>query len=83
MKRVTWIVLLGVVLLGACHCYSRGKDKRLRAGGSSFIYPMMSKWADDYKKLKGVEVSYQSIGSGGGIQGMNEGTFDFACFDLS
>jgi phosphate transport system substrate-binding protein len=42
---------------------------------------MMSKWADEYKKSKGVEVNYQSVGSGGGIQQMTAKTFDFGCTD--
>jgi phosphate transport system substrate-binding protein len=42
---------------------------------------MMSKWAAEYKKAKGIEVNYQSIGSGGGIQQMTAQTFDFGCSD--
>lgn len=54
---------------------------RLNAGGSSFIYPMMSKWAATYEKTKGTQVNYQSVGSGGGIQQMTAKTFDFGCTD--
>jgi phosphate transport system substrate-binding protein len=54
---------------------------RLNAGGATFIYPMMSKWASEYDKAKGVKVNYQSIGSGGGIQQMTSKTFDFGCSD--
>ena len=42
---------------------------------------MMSKWAAEYDKTKSVEVNYQSIGSGGGIQQMTAKTFDFGCTD--
>jgi phosphate ABC transporter phosphate-binding protein len=66
-----------VTLLGGCG----GSDRRLNGGGSTFVYPMMSKWADEYKKATGVEVNYQSIGSGGGIQQMTAKTFDFGCTD--
>src|SRR5438105_3804655 len=58
-----------------------GGATRLNAGGLTFVYPMMSKWASEYKKAKGVEVNYQSIGSGGGIQQMSARTFDFGCTD--
>lgn len=54
---------------------------RLNGGGSTFIYPMMSKWAKEYEKAKGVQVNYQSVGSGGGIQQMTAKTFDFGCTD--
>jgi phosphate transport system substrate-binding protein len=54
---------------------------RLDAGGSTFNYPMMSKWAVEYEKAKGVKVHYQAIGSGGGIQNMTTRAFDFGCTD--
>ena len=54
---------------------------RLNGAGSTFVYPMMSKWAAEYDKAKGVEVNYQSIGSGGGIQQMTAKTADFGCTD--
>lgn len=42
---------------------------------------MMSRWAADYDKARGVKVNYQSVGSGGGIQQMIAKTFDFGCTD--
>jgi phosphate transport system substrate-binding protein len=54
---------------------------RLNAGGSTFVYPLMSKWASAYQKVAGTEVNYQSIGSGGGIQKMTANEFDFGCTD--
>jgi phosphate transport system substrate-binding protein len=42
---------------------------------------MMSKWAGEYDKAKGVKINYQSIGSGGGIQQMTAKTLDFGCTD--
>src|SRR5262249_83364 len=53
----------------------------LNGGGSSFVYPIMTKWASEYDKAKGVKINYQSIGSGGGIQQMTAKTFDFGCTD--
>src|SRR5690349_21730878 len=76
---------LAVVLLAAgisAFVSGCGSSKpRLNGGGSTFVYPMMSKWAAEYDKAKGVEVNYQSIGSGGGIQQMTTQTFDFGCTD--
>jgi phosphate transport system substrate-binding protein len=80
MKRFTGLALVGA-LLGMCANGCGGGEKRLNAGGATFIFPMMSKWADEYKKSKGIEVNYQSIGSGGGIQQMTSQTFDFGCSD--
>ena len=81
MKRITTIAMLGLAFALSVGCGGGGQDKRLNGGGSTFVYPMMSKWADEYDKAKGVEVNYQSIGSGGGIQQMTAKTFDFGCTD--
>ncbi len=54
---------------------------RLNAAGSTFVYPLMSKWASEYNKAKGIKVNYQSIGSGGGIQQMTAKTVEFGCTD--
>jgi phosphate transport system substrate-binding protein len=75
MKRWHWVVGLAAVA-GGC-----AEERRMNAAGSSFVYPLMSKWADDYDKAKGVKINYQSIGSGGGIQQMTARTVDFGCTD--
>src|SRR5438045_2100069 len=72
------IVLVVVFFLFGC---SRGDDKRLTGAGSTFVYPMMSKWASEYEKSTNVKINYQSIGSGGGIQQMTAKTVDFGCTD--
>ncbi|MBY0230839.1 MAG: phosphate ABC transporter substrate-binding protein PstS [Gemmataceae bacterium] len=80
MRRLVPIIALGLLaFLPGC---SGGKSKpRLNAGGATFIFPMMSTWTSEYDKAKGVEINYQSIGSGGGIQQMTAQTFDFGCSD--
>lgn len=49
--------------------------------GSSFVYPIMSKWSADYTKATGTKINYQSIGSGGGIAQIKAGTVDFGASD--
>lgn len=49
--------------------------------GSSFIYPMLSKWADAYKTSSGNAINYQSIGSGAGIKQIQAGTVTFGATD--
>src|SRR6202030_1196870 len=54
----------------------------INGAGAPFPYPMYSKWFDDYhKKNSNVEINYQSIGSGGGIKQVTEGTVDFGASD--
>src|SRR5690348_9830117 len=53
----------------------------ITGAGSTFVYPVLSRWASDYKKLAGDEINYQSIGSGGGIAQIKAGTVDFGATD--
>ncbi len=77
MKSLLWIAVL---CLAASGCGDSTRP-RLNGGGSTFVYPLMSKWSAEYDNAKGVEVNYQSIGSGGGIRQMTGKTFDFGCTD--
>ncbi len=81
MKPLGRLSFLAAVAISALSCGCGGGAKRLNAGGSTFVYPMMTKWADEYRKATTIEVNYQSIGSGGGIQQMTAKTFDFGCTD--
>lgn len=54
----------------------------LTGAGSTFIYPVLAKWADLYKKETGIAVNYQSIGSGGGIKQIENKTVDFGATDM-
>ncbi len=49
--------------------------------GSTFVYPVLSKWSADYKAMGGQEINYQSIGSGGGIAQIKAGTVTFGATD--
>jgi phosphate transport system substrate-binding protein len=80
MKQITGIALLSLAL-ATVGCGGCSKGKRLDGAGSSFVYPMMTKWASEYDKSKEIKVNYQSIGSGGGIQQMTAKTVDFGCTD--
>jgi phosphate transport system substrate-binding protein len=54
----------------------------INAAGATFPYPMYSKWFDSYHKMHpDVQINYQSIGSGGGIRQVIEGTVDFGATD--
>src|SRR6201987_5544723 len=53
----------------------------ITGAGSSFIYPVLSKWADAYKKATGGVVNYQSIGSGAGIKQVEAKTVTFGATD--
>ena len=53
----------------------------LNGGGATFPYPLYSKWSQVYAAEKGVQINYQSIGSGGGIRQFIAKTLDFGASD--
>jgi phosphate transport system substrate-binding protein len=53
----------------------------ITGAGSTFIYPVLSKWADGYMKESGSAVNYQSIGSGAGIKQIQAKTVTFGATD--
>jgi phosphate transport system substrate-binding protein len=54
---------------------------QITGAGSTFVYPLISKWSSDYNQSSGARVNYQSIGSGGGIAQIKAGTVDFGASD--
>jgi phosphate transport system substrate-binding protein len=49
--------------------------------GSSFVNPVLQKWAEAYKAKTGTALNYQSVGSGAGIKAIEGGTVDFGATD--
>ena len=67
-------VLLALPVLG---------QTTLNGAGATFPYPIYSKWFSEYgKSHPGIQINYQSIGSGGGIRQVTAGTVDFGASDM-
>ena len=63
-------------------CGVASAQTRLQGAGATFPNPIYQKWVSEYEKVKpGVQIDYQSIGSGGGIKGLVGKTIDFAGSD--
>jgi phosphate transport system substrate-binding protein len=57
--------------------------QKLTGAGATFPYPIYSKWFAEYSAAHpGVEINYQSIGSGGGIRQVTSGLVDFGASDM-
>ena len=54
----------------------------ISGAGATFPYPIYAKWADEYKKVTGNGLNYQSIGSGGGIKQITARTVTFGASDM-
>lgn len=56
--------------------------QNINGAGATFPYPIYSKWFSEYaQQHPSVKINYQSIGSGGGIRQVSEGTVDFGATD--
>src|SRR5216684_4940276 len=78
MKRITGICLVVLAFAGVLWADTLS----INGAGATFPYPMYSKWFDEYhKKNANLQINYQSIGSGGGIKQLTEGTVDFGASD--
>ncbi len=85
-RDVFWILLLAAM---ASSCGGRpggeqagGSQIKLNGAGATFPYPLYSKWFSEFRKARSdVQINYQSIGSGGGIRQVLEGTVDFGATD--
>lgn len=73
-KRLS-ILMASLCLSGVAHATD------ITGAGSSFVFPVLSKWSQDYSKTSPNRVNYQSIGSGGGIAQIKAATVDFGASD--
>jgi len=74
----------GILLAAALIAFAstQGFAQKLNGAGATFPYPIYSKWFSEYSSSHpGVEINYQSIGSGGGIRQVTAGTVDFGASD--
>src|SRR5579863_7733490 len=77
------IVLLFVCVVMPLAAWGQGAKVTLNGAGATFPYPMYSKWFSEYNKVHPeVQINYQSIGSGGGIRQVTEGTVEFGASDM-
>src|SRR5438128_1660101 len=81
MKTV-WKLTLSLACAAALVAGAAAQTIRINGAGATFPYPIYSKWFSEYHKIHpNVEINYQSIGSGGGIQQLIKQTVFFGATD--
>jgi len=61
-----------------------GSKASLTGAGASFPAPLYQRWFSEYNKINpGVQVSYQSVGSGAGVEQFTQETVDFGASDVA
>ena len=78
MKTILKLTLIAALILSFTQVDA---VETLNGAGATFPYPVYSAWAYDYNKITGVQLNYQSIGSGGGVKQIAARTVDFGASD--
>jgi len=73
--------MAGFLLAVLAPAGARAGGMRLTGAGATFPYPVYARWIHEYRQNFGVQINYQSIGSGGGIAQIKAGTVDFGASD--
>ncbi|MCJ2183987.1 phosphate ABC transporter substrate-binding protein PstS [Novosphingobium sp. 1949] len=81
MTRLSRRIAAGVLAVAFAGTAVAATASNITGAGSTFVYPVLAKWAADYKGMTGDQINYQSIGSGGGIAQIKAGTVDFGATD--
>src|SRR5262245_8026026 len=75
-------VALAVVFAGVSSAKTeRTRDTSLTGAGSSFVFPLVSKWIPALGSAYGINVTYSPVGSGAGINAITGRTVDFGASD--
>jgi phosphate transport system substrate-binding protein len=74
-------VIVGLGILSVLNV-AYAQQITLNGAGATFPFPLIDEWRVDYQNVKpGVNINYQSIGSGGGVKQFIEKTVDFGATD--
>src|SRR6202049_2421593 len=77
-RQILWTTLLAIAASTAMSAADT-----INAAGATFPAPIYQKWFQDFHKAHpDIQINYQSIGSGGGIRQLTEGTVDFGASDM-
>ena len=81
-KRIVAVSLLAAAAFSLSACKSSSNTVALSGAGSTFVNPVMTRWVQGFSQAHpNVQINYQSIGSGGGVQQVKAGTVDFGASD--
>ena len=79
MSRITNI--LGAALAGAMLLAGSASAQQITGAGASFPNPIYQKWGEAAQKANGIQLNYQSVGSGAGLTQARNRTVDFGASD--
>lgn len=82
MKKIYLLLITAVVAFTACNSSKKESTAKLSGAGATFPAPFYNVVFKDYTRYSGNDVTYGSIGSGGGIRSLKDKTVDFGASDV-
>jgi phosphate transport system substrate-binding protein len=83
---LSFLLAAGLAAVVACNSSKNqsAQTQSIIGAGSTFVNPLMTHWIPAFQSSHpGVQINYQSIGSGGGIQQLKKGLVDFGASDAA
>ena len=78
LRLIAGCFFIFILMLGSV---TNSEALTVNGAGASFPFPVYSQWAYKFHQLNGLQINYQSIGSGGGIAQIKAKTVDFGASD--
>ena len=78
---VLTVAIATAVAISVSGAQARSSADELKGAGATFPAPLIAAWQQKYEAAKGVKISYNPIGSGGGISAISNKTVDFGASD--
>ena len=78
---VLTVAIATAVAISVGGAQARSSADELKGAGATFPAPLIAAWQQKYEAAKGVKISYNPIGSGGGISAISNKTVDFGASD--
>jgi phosphate transport system substrate-binding protein len=78
---VLTVAVATAVAISVGGAQARSNADELKGAGATFPAPLIAAWQQKYEAAKGVKISYNPIGSGGGISAISNKTVDFGASD--
>ena len=74
--------IMGIVLTSLSLSAAVAQAAETTGAGSTFVFPILERWAAEYGAKTGDKISYQSNGSGAGISQIKAASVDFGASDM-
>ena len=81
MRPVITAAAIGLAV-GLVAAQQARAETQITGAGSTFAAPIYAKWGDASSAQTGIKLNYQAIGSGAGINQINNRTVDFGASDM-